>query len=237
MQKQRKDFKSPPKRFQPRGLSVLYEDYDILVVDKACGLLTISTENIREHTAYYLLNEYVRKGNQKSKNQVLIVHRLDRDTSGLLVFAKHQQAKHYLQEHWAEFSKKYYAVVRGTLTQKEGVISSYLVENRMHKVYSVKDSKEGKFAKTGYKVLRETTQYSLLEIDLLTGRRNQIRVHFSENGYPVVGDKLYGGQDEKGLKRLALHAGRLTIIHPETHETMTFDTKVPPYFKTLLKSE
>ena len=236
MRESKLNFKSPPKRYQPRGLSVLYEDHDILVVDKMCGLLTVSNEKVRENTAYYLLNNYVQKGNQKSRNRIFIVHRLDRDTSGIIVFAKNKNAKRYLQEEWQGFKKKYYAVVHGTLPEKEGAITSYLAENRVHKMYSVDDPKKGKLAKTGYKVLRESTKYSLLEIDLLTGRKNQIRVHFSEKGCPIAGDKMYG-EKKKGIKRLALHAASLTILHPDTKEKMTFETKVPAYFKTLVKSQ
>jgi RluA family pseudouridine synthase len=235
MQGSQKNFKSPPKRYQPRGLSILYEDRDILVVDKRNGLLTVSNEKVRENTAYYLLNEYVRKGNHKSRNRVFIVHRLDRDASGIMVFAKNEKAKRYLQEEWHGFKKTYYAVVQGTLQKKEDVITSYLTENRIHKMYSVNDPKKGKLAKTGYKVLRESKKYSLLEIDLLTGRKNQIRVHFSEKGCPVAGDKMYG-EKEKGIKRLTLHAASITILHPYTKEEMTFETKVPGYFESLVNS-
>ena len=235
MPKSKKNFKSPPKRYQPRGLSILYEDHDILVVDKMSGLLTVSTEKVRENTAYYLLNTYVRKGNQKSRNRVFIVHRLDRDTSGIIIFAKNENAKRCLQDEWHGFKKKYYAVVHGTLSKKEGVITSYLAENRAHKMYSVDDHKKGKLAKTGYKVLRTSKKYSLLEIDLLTGKKNQIRVHFSEKGFPVAGDKIYGEKD-KGIKRLTLHAASLTILHPDTKEKMTFETTVPAYFKSLVNS-
>jgi len=235
MRESQKNFKSPPKRYQPMGLSILYEDRDILVVDKMNGLSTVSNEKVRENTAYYLLNKYVRKGNQKSRNRVFIVHRLDRDTSGIIVFAKNENAKRYLQEEWQEFRKKYYAVVHGALPKKEGVITSYLAENRIHKMYSVDDPEKGKLAKTGYKVLRESKKYSLLEIDLLTGRKNQIRVHFSERGCPVAGDKKYG-KKEKGIKRLTLHAASITILHPYTKEKMTFNTKVPAYFKSLVNS-
>ncbi len=235
MRESQKSFKSPPKRYQPRGLSILYEDRDILVVDKMSGLLTVGNEKVRENTAYYLLNTYVRKGNQKSRNRVFIVHRLDRDASGIIVFAKNENAKRYLQEEWHGFKKKYYAVVHGALREKEGVISSYLVENRVHKMYSVDDPEKGKLAKTGFKVLRESKKYSLLEIDLLTGRKNQIRVHFSENNSPVAGDRMYGGKD-KGISRLTLHAASITILHPDTKEKMTFETKIPAYFKSLVKS-
>ena len=235
MRESQKNFKSPPKRYQPKGLSILYEDRDILVVDKVNGLLTVSNEKVRENTAYYLLNTYVRKGNQKSRNRVFIVHRLDRDTSGIIVFAKNENAKRYLQEKWQGFEKKYYAVVHGMLPVKEGVLTSYLAENRAHKMYSVDDPQKGKLAKTGYKVLRGSKKYSLLEIDLLTGRKNQIRVHFAEKGCPVAGDKKYG-EKIKGIKRLTLHAASITILHPYTKEKMTFKTKVPAYFESLVNS-
>ena len=234
MRESQKHLKRPPKRHQPRGLSILYEDRDILVVDKVSGLLTVSNEKTRDNTAYYLLTEYVRKGNRKSRHRVFIVHRLDRDTSGVLVFSKNENAKRYLQEEWQRFHKKYYALVHGTLPEKEGVMTSYLAENRVHKMYAVADPTKGKLSKTGYKVLRESQQYSLLEIDLLTGRKNQIRVHLSDRGCPVVGDKKYGVREE-GIKRLTLHAASLTIVHPHSKEKMTFTTKVPAYFESLLK--
>jgi tRNA pseudouridine32 synthase/23S rRNA pseudouridine746 synthase/23S rRNA pseudouridine1911/1915/1917 synthase len=163
------------------------------------------------------------------------VHRLDRDTSGIIIFAKNENAKRYLQDEWHGFKKKYYAVVHGTLSKKEGIITSYLAENRAHKMYSVDDPEKGKLAKTGYKVLRTSKKYSLLEIDLLTGKKNQIRVHFSEKGFPVAGDKIYGEKD-KGIKRLTLHAASLTILHPDTKEKMSFETTVPAYFKSLVNS-
>jgi tRNA pseudouridine32 synthase/23S rRNA pseudouridine746 synthase/23S rRNA pseudouridine1911/1915/1917 synthase len=227
-------FKGPPKKHQPRGLSILYEDRDILVVDKASGLLTVGTDTIKEHTAYYLLTEYVRKGNQKSKNRIFIVHRLDRDTSGLLVFAKTEEAKRYLQDEWQGFNKQYCAVVHGTLPEKEGVITSYLAENSIHRMYSIGDASKGKLAMTGYKVRSEAKGYSLLEINLLTGRKNQIRVHFAEKGCPVAGDKVYG-KKEKGIKRLMLHAASITITHPHSKREMTFTSKVPAGFMALLK--
>ncbi len=226
-------FKRPPKRYQPKGLSILYEDRDIIVVDKVNGLLTVSGGKVRDKTAYYLLNEYVRKGNQKSKRRVFIVHRLDRDTSGVIVFAKNEKAKRYLQEEWQSFNKKYYALVHGTMPNKEGVIISYLAENSAHRIYSVTNPQKGKLAKTGYKVLKESSKYSLLEIDLITGRKNQIRVHLADKECAVAGDKKYGVK-EKGIKRLMLHAASLTITHPFSKEKMTFATKVPAYFESLI---
>jgi 23S rRNA pseudouridine1911/1915/1917 synthase len=236
MDERQRNFKAPPRKYQPKGLTVLYEDRDILIVDKTCGLLTVGTEKVRENTAHYLLNEYVKKGNPKSRNRVFIVHRLDRDTSGLLVFAKTEQAKHYLQSEWQSFKKMYYAVVHGTLPKKEGTITSYLAENSIHKMYSVKDPEQGKLSVTGFRVIKESPHYSLLEVELMTGRKNQIRAHFAEKGCPIAGDKSYG-HIRAGVKRLALHAAVLTIAHPFSKEEMTFEAKVPPYFHYLLSSD
>ena len=233
MQTKRAEFKRPSKKHQPKGLTILYEDQDILVVNKINGLLTIGTAGEREKTAHFLLNDYVKKGNSRSKNRVFIVHRLDRETSGVLVFAKNERVKRYLQDEWQTFSKTYFAVVHGQLAEKEGTITSYLIENKAHRVCSIEDEKKGKLSKTGYKVIKASGKFSLLEITLLTGRKHQIRVHFSEKGHPVVGDKMYGKVD-KGTKRLALHAASLTILHPFTKEKMTFKTTPPIYFKTLL---
>lgn len=234
MSGQRKPFKQPPKRYQPRGVPVLYEDHDIIVVDKACGILTISTDRPRDITAYTLLTDYVRKGDAKSKKRIFIVHRLDKDTSGVVVFAKTEAAKRFLQDEWSQFQKKYLAVVHGRLEEKEGVITSYLAENKAYNMYSVKNPSQGKLAKTAYKVLKESSQYSLLEIDLLTGRKNQIRVHFSERKNPVVGDKLYGRKGIR-MKRLGLHAASLTLQHPFSKETMTFEARTPGFFNQLFK--
>ncbi|MDD2219054.1 MAG: RNA pseudouridine synthase [Desulfoplanes sp.] len=234
MQENHKKFKAPPKKYQPRGISVLYEDYDILVVDKMSGLLSVSTVKIRDNTAYNLLTNYVRRGNQKAKNKLFVVHRLDRETSGILMFAKTEEAKRYLMDDWHDFVKKYYAVVEGILPEKEGIITSYLAENSAFKMYSVKDSEKGAFAKTGFKVLQESKKYSLLEIELFTGKKNQIRVHFSEKGFPVVGDSKYG-KKERGIERMALHATSLTLIHPITREKMTFESKMPEYFTSLMR--
>jgi len=235
MKEYQKQFKRPPKKYQPKGLSILYEDRDILVVDKMSGLLTISSGREKENTAYHLLTDYVRKGNNKSKKRIFIVHRLDRDTSGIIIFAKNGQAKRFLQEEWQKFKKTYYAIVHGTLSEKKGIITSYLAENCIHKMYSVDDSEKGKLAKTGYKVLKETKKYSLLEVNLITGRKNQIRIHFFEKGHPVAGDKMYG-EKAKGIRRLALHAASITISHPYTKESMTFEAKIPDYFKSLVHS-
>ncbi len=212
----------------------MYEDHDIIVVDKVAGLLTVSTDRTREQTAYYLLTDYVRKGNSKSRNRVHIVHRLDRDTSGLLVFAKSAEAKEFLQTEWSGFEKKYVAVVCGAPPEKEGAVTSFLAENRAHKMYSVSDPRKGKRAKTVFRVLKESEAYSLLEIDLLTGRKNQIRVHMADLGCPVAGDKKYG-EKQPGIKRLCLHSASLTLVHPFSKKSMFFESRVPAYFESLVK--
>ena len=226
-------FKRPPKRFQPKGITVMYEDRDLLVVDKANGLLTVSTDKVREQTAYYLLTDYVRKGNSKSRNRIFVVHRLDRETSGVLVFAKTPRAKMFLQEQWSDFRKTYYAVVHGALDAPEGVLSAYLAENEAHRVYVVEDPRKGKLAKTGYRVIKQTKLYSLLEIDLLTGRKNQIRAQLADLGHPVAGDRKYGERD-KYTRTLALHAASLTLRHPHTKQEMTFEAPLPRHFEVLV---
>ena len=241
MSARRKKPKRPLKKrgHRPKGLTILYEDRDIIVVDKACGLLTVSRDGERDRTAYSALNDYFRKGVEKSSNRVFIVHRLDRETSGVLVFARHEEAKRSLQGSWPEFQKTYYAVVNGKMPAPEGVIESYLAESGVHKMYSSPDIKKGKRSETAFKVLQETEKYSLLEVNLLTGRKHQIRVHLADEGCPVVGDKKYGrgASNEKGLgiKRLMLHAASLTIVHPHSKREMTFSTEPPSNFESLLR--
>ena len=226
-------FKKPVKKHQPRSVPIVHEDRDIIVVDKMHGLLTVASDKVKDRTAYAYLNDYVRKGVAKSRKRVFVVHRLDRETSGLLVFAKDEAAKSFLRQEWGKFQKTYYAVVRGQLPEKEGVISSYLAEQGVHKMYVTKDKEKGKFAETSYKVLKENKKYSLVQIDLHTERKHQIRVHLADVGCPIVGDKKYG-EGEKGVKRLALHAGKMMIVHPFSHKPMTFETGMPAHFEMLM---
>ena len=219
----------------PRGLAVLYEDNDILVADKPAGLLTMGTDTEKRKTAYYILTDYVRKSCAKSRNRIFIVHRLDRETSGVVVFAKSEEAKLRLQGQWKDAEKKYIAVVYGRPANKTGTISSYLAENKAHVVYSTPDAGKGKLAHTGYKVLKETDQFSLLEINLLTGRKNQIRVHLADRGHPVVGDKKYGKVNDSH-RRLALHSKSITFKHPISGKRLTFESEMPGYFKQLMAS-
>jgi RluA family pseudouridine synthase len=228
--------KRPPAKYQPKGLPVLYEDKDIIVVEKPGGLLTMGTERDKSRTAHSILNDYVRKGDPRSRNRIYIVHRLDRDTSGILIFAKSESAKIFLQGNWDSTDKHYLTIVHGSMTPKSGTISSYLTENSAFNVYSTTDPAAGKLSHTEYEVLKEVKGFSLLEIHLLTGRKHQIRVQLSENGHPVVGDRKYGkGNDTYGT--LALHARSISFTHPVNGRRLTFETGIPDFFIRLVGKE
>jgi tRNA pseudouridine32 synthase/23S rRNA pseudouridine746 synthase/23S rRNA pseudouridine1911/1915/1917 synthase len=222
-------------KFLPRGLVILHEDRDILVVEKPAGLLTMGTDSDKIRTAYFVLTDYVRKGYSKSRNRIFIVHRLDRETSGILVFAKTIDAKLSLQNQWRETEKKYLAVVHGRCAKKADTITTYLAENKAHFVYSTFNTTKGRLARTAYRVVKQTKDYSLLEINLLTGRKHQIRVHLAGIGHAVVGDQKYGKQD-RGRARLALHASSIAFKHPYSGQRLVFETKVPVYFDQLVGS-
>jgi tRNA pseudouridine32 synthase/23S rRNA pseudouridine746 synthase/23S rRNA pseudouridine1911/1915/1917 synthase len=223
----------PGAQSLPGGLVILHEDRDILVVDKPAGLLTMGTDTNKTRTAYFILTDYVRKGYSKSRNRIFIVHRLDRETSGILVFAKNIEAKLSLQDQWQETKKKYLAVVHGRCDRKSGTITTYLAENKAHFVYSTPDAAKGKLSRTAYTVLKETEDFALLEVDLLTGRKHQIRVHLVGIGHAVVGDQKYGKAD-RSHPRLALHARSISFRHPFTGKPVTFETKAPAYFNRLV---
>jgi tRNA pseudouridine32 synthase/23S rRNA pseudouridine746 synthase/23S rRNA pseudouridine1911/1915/1917 synthase len=225
--------KQPNRKYLPKDLEILYEDRDILVINKPAGLLTVETSTNKFKTAYYILTDYVRKGNLKSRNRVFTVHRLDQWTSGVLVFAKSADVKERLQGNWKDTDKKYIAVVYGKLKPKEGVITSYLYESKGYVVRSTTDSTKGREAQTAYKVVKEAGRFSMVQIDLLTGRKNQIRVHLADKGNPIVGDRKYGKKNDK-YKRLALHAKSISFTHPSSGQRMTFETKLPRYFNRLI---
>jgi RluA family pseudouridine synthase len=221
-----------PKRkskHQPLGLEILHEDRDIIVVSKAAGLLTIGTGNDGGRTAHSALSDYVRKGNPKSRERVFIVHRLDRDTSGVLVFARSEEAKETLQENWRDAEKTYLAFVEGHPDPLEDTISSYLVENDALRVWSTDDPTQGRLSHTKYRVLKTVGDRALLEISLITGRKNQIRVHLADRGWPIVGDSKYG-RKIRDNKRLALHSHTLSFAHPYSGKRMTFTAPIPATF-------
>ncbi|MBN2013064.1 RluA family pseudouridine synthase [candidate division KSB1 bacterium] len=214
-------------------VNVLHEDDHLIIVNKPAGLLTVGTESEKSHTLYALLTDYVRRGNSKSKNRVFIVHRLDRDASGIVIFAKTESVKHQLQDHWDEVKKKYFVVVHGKCTTHHAIIESYLTENKAHRVYSTDDYSKGKLSRTAYKVIKTSGGLSLLEIELLTGRKHQIRVHMADMGHPVVGDKYYGVK-EHSHKHLVLHALSIEFIHPVSGVQCKFEAPVPVYFDQLI---
>jgi RluA family pseudouridine synthase len=225
--------KEPNTKFLPKGLTIIYEDRDLLIVSKPAGLLTVSTDSEKIKTAYASLSDYVKKGSIRSKNRIFVVHRLDRETSGVLVFAKTLEAKNNLQDNWDNTKKKYCAVTHGIWKNKSGIITSFLTENKSQIVYSTKDANLGKLSHTGYKIIQETEKFSLIEVDLLTGRKNQIRVHCSDEGHPIVGDLKYG-KDNKSYLRLALHSFSISFHHPFTGKEMYFESAIPPFLSDLV---
>ncbi len=221
-------------RYVPDGIKIMYEDRDIIVIDKDSGLLSVKAKYEKENTAHQLLTNYVRKGNPRAKVNLFVVHRLDRETSGVLVFAKSFKIREKFASQWDNVNKKYLAIVHGNLTEKSGTIESYLVEGEDYMMHSVDNPEEGKLARTKYRVKNESKHYSILEIDLLTGKKNQIRVHLSELGHPIVGDLKYS-ENERG--RLALHAYSIKFKHPFNNEKMEFETKIPEFFSNYFKPQ
>ena len=224
-----------PKKFQPRGFHMLHEDLDIIVGNKAPGFLTVAALWEKENTIENALNTYIRKGASLSKKQIYVVHRLDQATSGILIFTKSEKVQRFLKENWPTTVKYYYTIVHGKLPQKTGLIESYLQEDEDYIVSSTNDPSQGKLARTEYTVVKETEHYSLVKINLLTGKKNQIRVHMSEAGCPIVGDTKYTNDKVKNRsKDLMLHSFSIEITHPFKKERVRFEAPVPEYFKKLM---
>jgi tRNA pseudouridine32 synthase/23S rRNA pseudouridine746 synthase/23S rRNA pseudouridine1911/1915/1917 synthase len=222
-----------PRKHRPRGLEIIYEDRDLLVINKEPGLLTMSFHRDELQTAECVLTDYLRKGASRSRLRAYVVHRLDRETSGLLIFAKTEAVQRHLKDHWKEVEKEYLAVVHGFLAEKSGTLSSYLAENDDQFVYST-DQTKGKWSETQYNVTRENKNFSELKINLLTGRKNQIRVHFAELGHPVVGDIKYGPKGKK-FERMALHSRSIAFNHPHNGKRMIFEAPIPEFFTRLME--
>lgn len=221
--------------FYNRRLKLVYEDDDILVVNKGYGLLSMGTDKVREGTAYSILREYLKT--KDPRNKLFIVHRLDQHTSGLMVFAKSIEAKEALQHNWNNMvlRRQYVCVVEGKVVPPEGEVRGLLAENAQHIVYVTEDPNVGKPALTRYKTIEAGNGYTLLEVSLETGRKNQIRVHMKEIGHPIVGDRKYGAKTSP-IGRLALHAMTLRFIHPITRKLMDFETPVPAPFLSMVKT-
>lgn len=218
----------------PEGLAILHEDADVIVVLKANGLLTVATERERDTTAQAYLNAYL--GEKKGAERIQVVHRLDRETSGVLVFAKNAYAREQLKEQFAAHSvdRVYVAVVEGEMDPPAGTFRSWLREMKDLKMVSVSAHPDAKYAVTHYKTVRTNGHHSMVEVTLETGRKNQIRAHLSEAGHPVVGDRMYGNESNP-LGRLGLHARLLGFIHPVTGNRMKFEAPVPKVFTSIFK--
>lgn len=220
--------------FKSNDLGVVYEDPYLLVIDKRAGLLSMSN-NTRQQTVQSVLNRYLEKGGSRCTSH--LVHRLDRDTSGLMVYAKDVKTQRSLIEGWQQLvtDRRYVALVSGELEEPKGVIRSWLTEDKHFVTHSSPVDNGGKYAVTHYNVLRSANGYSLVELELETGRKNQIRVHLSDLGHPIVGDFKYGSSDES-LQRLGLHAYLLAFRHPVTGKFMRFETPVPESFERVLRA-
>ena len=215
-----------PETALPSGIRIRHEDADMLVVEKPAGLLSIASPSEPEKTAYAALTDHVRRGNRLGRERVWIVHRLDRETSGLMIFAKNEAAKRALQEGWDAVEKKYLAVVEGAPPGDAGLFDSHLDESNLLKVYVAHEGPETRHALTRYRVTKKGKATTLVELTLETGRRHQIRVQLAAAGCTIVGDKKYGAATNP-IKRIALHACTLRFIHPVTRETMRFDSPLP----------
>jgi len=237
-------------------LKIVYEDDDLIVVNKQPGLLTVAaTPGSSETTAYSILRAYVKR--QNARAGIYVVHRLDRETSGLLVFARSEELQHYMREYWRELvtERTYIALAEGVLEPREGKITTWLTEDKRNAVvYSSPVDDGGDIAITNYKTLKVSKRdevaingeankqhganeavYSLIELHLETGRTNQIRVHLASKGCPVVGDRKYGhGNESSPIDRLCLHAKVLAFIHPVTEKTVRFESPVPKEFNRVL---
>ena len=214
-------------------LRIIFEDNDLIVVEKKEGLLTVTTGTGDDTTAFSILKNHVKKSSPA--NKIYTVHRLDRETSGVLVFSKNRDAQHTFRNNWQEIVTKrtYVALVEGKVAKEKDRIVSWLTENEVSlKIRSSKTDNGGKEAITNYKLLKSNEEFSLLEIELETGRKNQIRVHLESIGHPIVGDRKYGSSVSIG--RLALHARVLEFYHPVTGEIMHFETQIPKEFLRLV---
>lgn len=219
--------------FHSNDLGVVYEDPYLLVIDKRAGLLSMSN-NTRQQTVQMVLNRYLEKGGSRCTSH--LVHRLDRDTSGLMIYAKDVMTQRSLIEGWQQLvtDRRYVALVTGEFDKKQGAIRSWLTEDKRFITHSSPTDNGGKYAVTHYNVLRSGNGYSLVELDLETGRKNQIRVHMSDMGHPIVGDFKYGSSDES-LRRMGLHAYILAFRHPVNGKYLRFETPIPESFEKALK--
>lgn len=219
--------------FKNPMLKLVYEDAYIIVVEKKEGLLSVATEHQKERTAQHILCEYVKRSHRS--NRIFVVHRLDRETSGLMMYAKDERTMNTLRDNWHDIvtDRRYVTIVSGEMERDAGSIESWLTDRKLYVASSPIDDGTGKYALTHYKTIKRANGYSLVELKLETGRKNQIRVHMSDLGHPVIGDERYGSEVNP-LGRLALHAFKLCFYHPVTGQLMEFETPYPTNFKSLM---
>lgn len=216
-----------------RNMRIVFEDEHIIVIDKNAGLLSMASDNEKYLTAYNILSNYVKQ--QRPSNRIFIVHRLDRDTSGLMMFARSEKVQSLLQRDWKHnvTARKYIALVEGEVREPEGVIKSYIYESKALVMHSTRNPEKGDLAITRFRRLKSNKDYSLLEVELETGKKNQIRLHMQELGHSIAGDKKYGASSSP-IGRLGLHASVLAFNHPVTGKEMHFESKVPAKFRRLV---
>ncbi len=216
-----------------RNMRIVYEDEHIIVIDKNAGILSMASDNEKYLTAYNILSNYVKL--QRPANRIFIVHRLDRDTSGLMMFARSEKVQSLLQKDWRNnvTARTYIALVEGEVTQPEGIIKSYIYESKALMMHSTQNPDKGELAITLFKTLKCNKDYSLLSVTLQTGKKNQIRLHMQELGHSIVGDKKYGASGSP-IGRLGLHASVLAFIHPVTGKELHFVSKAPAKFRRLV---
>lgn len=217
-----------------KGISIIYEDADLLVIDKNVGVLSIATDKEKENTAYSMLSAYVKMSHPK--NRIFVIHRLDRETSGVMMYAKNLQTQQSMQSSWKETvsERTYVALVEGMVGQQKGSVRSKLIENKANMVFSNISGEQGKDAITHYEVIKQNAAYSLLKVNLETGRKNQIRVHMKDLGHSIVGDRKYGAKLNP-INRMGLHAHILVFTHPTTGKLLSFQSPVPKTFTQLMR--
>ena len=220
---------APQTKIRKNDLPILYEDDEILVINKPSGLLSIASDNEMANTAYRKAMDYVRESNKK--NRVFVIHRLDKDTSGVLMFAKSKRVQEFMQKDWNKTvtARGYMALVEGTFKERQGTYRSYLSETAAHVMYSSNNKKTGELAITNYAVVKESKHYTLLDVHIDSGKKNQIRVQMSEHGHPIVGDEKYEATKDP-LGRLGLHAYEIEFVHPINKKVYRFTADTPRMF-------
>jgi 23S rRNA pseudouridine1911/1915/1917 synthase len=228
------ELSKPPEKISYHGLKIIFEDEYLIVIDKKEGMLSIATNKSKDHTAYSILSDHVKR--YDPRNKIFVIHRLDKDTSGIMMFAKSPEVQKQVQETWGPTTKErtYVAVVQGVMPRASGTYSSYLVESKALIVHSSQNKNFGQFAETHYETIKSNNYFSLLKVNLETGRKNQIRVHMQALEHPIVGDEKYGAT-KNPIGRLGLHALSLAFEHPVTKELLKFESPIPSSFLSAVK--